>query len=83
MAHTPVDTIFGLMPVMRARSEFDAAARTESPNAVWPSSHHSPMVISGTTMSTTSSLADTSMPKNGFQSPSNGSGNRVCSEPVR
>ncbi len=34
IAQTPVDTIFGLMPVMRARSAFDDAARTASPNAV-------------------------------------------------
>ena len=54
IAHTPVETIFGLMPVMRARSEFDDAARTESPNAVCPSSHHSPTVMTGTTMSTSS-----------------------------
>ena len=42
IVQTPVDTILGLMPVRRARSEFVAAARTASPNAVWPSSHHSP-----------------------------------------
>ena len=42
IAQTPVDTILGLMPVMRARSELVAAARTASPNAVCPSSHHSP-----------------------------------------
>ena len=58
IAHTPVDTIFGLMPVMRARSEFDAAARTASPNAVCPSSHQSPTVMTGTTISTRSWLAD-------------------------
>jgi hypothetical protein len=83
MAQTPVDTIFGLIPVMRARSEFDAAARTASPNAVCPSTHHSPTVISGTTISTSSWLADTSMPRPGYQVPLNGVGNDVCREPVR
>ena len=42
IVQTPVDTSFGLMPVSRARSALVAAARTASPNAVWPSSHHKP-----------------------------------------
>ena len=45
-----VETIFGLTPVRRARSAFVAVARTASPNRVWPSSHHSPIVMMGTTM---------------------------------
>ena len=68
---------------MRARSEFVAAARTASPNAVCPSSHHSPTVMTGTTISTSSWLADTSMSSPGCHVPLNGTGNCVCSEPVR
>ena len=60
-----------------------AAARTASPNAVWPSSHHSPTVMTGTTISTSSWLAETSMSRPGCHVPLNGSGNCVCSEPVR
>ena len=48
---------FGLMPVRRARSTFVADARTASPNAVCPSSHHRPSVMSGTTMRTSTWLA--------------------------
>ena len=81
--HTADDTNFGLMPVMRARSTFVADARTASPNAVCPSSHHRPNVMSGTTMSTRIWLADTSMSRNGVHVPENGSGNSVCSDPVR
>ena len=73
----------GLMPVMRARSEFDAAARTASPNAVCPRSHQSPTVMTGTTIRTRSWLAETSMPSPGYQVPLNGTGNWVCKEPVR
>ncbi len=83
MAHTPVDTIFGLMPVMRARSEFDADARTASPNAVCPRIHQSATVMTGTTMRTSSWLAETSMSSPGYHVPLNGTGNCVCSDPVR
>ena len=83
IAQTPVDTILGLMPVIRARSEFVAAARTASPNAVCPSSHHMPTVITGTTISTSSWLAVTSMSRPGCHVPVNGNGNWVCSDPVR
>ena len=83
IAQTPVDTSLGLMPVMRARSELVAAARTASPNAVWPSSHHRPSAISGTTIRISSWLADTSMSSPGCQVPENGCGNCVWSEPVR
>ena len=54
IVHTAVDIIFGLTPVRRARSAFVAAARTDSPNAVRPSSHHSPNVMIGTTIRTRS-----------------------------
>ena len=83
IVQTAVDTSFGLMPVMRARSTLVADARTASPNAVCPSSHHSPSVMSGTTMSTSSWLAVTSMSRPGCHSPVKGSGNCVCSDPVR
>src|SRR5439155_6649123 len=51
MAHTAVEIIFGLMPVSRARSGLPTEARTDSPNAVCPSNHHSPRVTMGTTIS--------------------------------
>ena len=68
---------------MRARSEFDAEARTASPKAVCPSTHHRPAVMTGTTMRTRSWLADTSMSRPGYQVPVNGNGNWVDNEPVR
>ena len=43
-----VDIILGLMPVRRARSGLVADARTASPKIVCPSSHHSPIVTTGT-----------------------------------
>ena len=49
-----VDTSFGLMPVSRARSALVADARTASPKCVCPSSHQSPSVMIGTTMSASS-----------------------------
>ncbi len=48
MVHTAVEIILGLMPVRRARSGLATDARTASPKAVWPSSHHIPKVITGT-----------------------------------
>ncbi len=39
--------------------------------------------MTGTTIRTSSWLADTSMSSPGYQVPLNGTGNCVCSEPVR
>ena len=83
IVHTPVDIIFGLMPVRRARSGLDTAARTDSPKRVWPSSHHNPRVMSGTTTSVKSWAPLMVMPDPRCHSPWIGVGNDVCSVPVR
>jgi hypothetical protein len=80
--HTALDTSFGLIPVSRARSVLDAVARTASPKAVCPSSHHSASATSGTVISTTSCPARTVTSSPGDHSPVNGVGNVVWNLPV-
>ena len=49
IAHTTVDTIFGLMPAVRARSGFSADARTALPSSVRFRNQPSATATSGTT----------------------------------
>ena len=77
-----VETSFGLIPVSRARSAFDADARTEMPKRVCPSSHHSPSAINGTTISTSSCEPSMVMLLR-CHSPVIGVGYAVCRDPVR
>ncbi len=83
MVHTPVDTILGLTPVKRARSGLATEARTDSPNFVWLSSHHSPTVVTGTAMSASSCAALMVTPLPSCHCPLNGVGKVVVKVPVR
>src|ERR1700722_12818255 len=80
--HTQVDTVLGLIPVRRARSEFDTEARTDSPNFVRLRSHHSPNVVTGTAMMARSWAPLTVMPAPMFHWPLMGLGKLVCRAPV-
>src|SRR2546423_8572863 len=74
IAQTAVETILGLMPVRRARSGLPTEARTDSPKAVWPSSHHNATVTIGTMINAMIWPGDSTMSPGRCQSDLNGTG---------
>src|SRR5581483_9893688 len=83
MAHTAVDTDFGLMPVRRASSGLADDARTDSPNAVWPRPHQSATVTSGTMHNAMSWPGPRTTLPGRCHVVENGVGKAAESEPVR